>query len=313
MILGFTSCDPTRLPNLSGLKLGQNVSLVDNAQWLPTGPRRSRFRRRGRSTFLFTDIEGSTRKAHELGEDWFDVLQAHHDVLRPVFAAYGGLEVSTAGDSFFLVFPMPRTPSKRRSRCSGPLPPTTGRPAHRSRCGWACTPAWRGFRDNDYAGLTVHAASRVESAAAGAQVLVTQATLDAAEPSLSDDIGVLDLGFHRLKDLPSELRIYQVVADGLEREFPVGARHRRGAQQRAGSAVELRRTAPLCSHACTRCSTKTGSSRSSAPGGTGKTRVSLRLASERLHRHADGVWFVELDGCTTTLGVVDRDRARFSA
>src|SRR4051794_34869493 len=60
--------------------------------------------RLGDLTFLFTDIEGSTRCAHELGDDWFEVLQDHHRVLRPVFAVYGGLEVSTAGDSFFLVF-----------------------------------------------------------------------------------------------------------------------------------------------------------------------------------------------------------------
>ncbi len=258
----------------------------------------------GALTFLFTDIEGSTRKAHELGDNWFEVLQAHHDVLRPVFAAHGGAEVSTAGDSFFLVFEdaaraIEASVAMQRAIAAHDWTPS---PAVKVRMGMHTGLAR--FRDNDYAGLTVHAASRVESAAAGAQVLITQATLDAAEATLSPDIGVLDLGFHRLKDLPSELRIYQVTADGLEREFPLvrGIDVVRNNVPVPPSSFIGRTTILTRLHQMLdedRLVTIVG------PGGTGKTRVSLRLASERLHRHADGVWFVELDAAQDEVGVVN--------
>lgn len=258
----------------------------------------------GALTFLFTDIEGSTRKAHELGENWFDVLQAHHDLLRPVFAAHGGVEVSTAGDSFFLVFEdaakaVEASVAMQRAIAAHDWSPS---PPVKVRMGMHTGLAR--FRDNDYAGLTVHAASRVESAAAGAQVLVTQATLDAAEATLADGIGVLDLGFHRLKDLPSELRIYQLTADGLEREFPVvrGIDVVRNNVPIPPSSFVGRTTILTRLHQMLdedRLVTIVG------PGGTGKTRVSLRLAAERLHRHSDGVWFVELDSAHDEIGVVN--------
>ncbi|MBA2609161.1 MAG: tetratricopeptide repeat protein [Actinobacteria bacterium] len=257
----------------------------------------------GALTFLFTDIEGSTRKAHELGDHWFEVLQAHHDVLRPVFAAYGGAEVSTAGDSFFLVFEdaaqaVEASVAMQRAIAAHDWSPS---PPVKVRMGMHTGIAR--FRDDDYAGLTVHAASRVESAAAGAQVLITQATLDAAEATLGDDIGVVDLGFHRLKDLPSELQIYQVTAAGLEREFPVvrGIDVVRNNVPVPPSSFVGRTTILTRLHQMLeddRLVTIVG------PGGTGKTRVSLRLATERLHRHSDGVWFVELDPAQDEIGVV---------
>ena len=110
-------------------------------RWHPTST--VNFPTSGALTFLFTDIEGSTRKAHELGENWFEVLETHHEVLRPVFAAHGGIEVSTAGDSFFVVFEDAADADQRDGRhAARAWPRTTGRRTRRSRCGWACTPAW---------------------------------------------------------------------------------------------------------------------------------------------------------------------------
>ncbi len=197
----------------------------------------------GALTFLFTDIEGSTRKAHELGEDWFGVLETHHALLRPIFTAHGGLEVSTAGDSFFVVFEdaaaaVASTVAMQHVLAAHDWSP---HPEVKVRMGLHTGPARFRSEDKDYAGLTVHAASRVESAAAGAQVLITEATLDAARGAFPDGVDVLDLGYHRLKDLPSEVRIYQIVAEGLATRVPTGPRTRRRAQQRADTAVELRR------------------------------------------------------------------------
>ncbi|MEY2417800.1 MAG: hypothetical protein QOG90_480, partial [Actinomycetota bacterium] len=176
----------------------------------------------GALTFLFTDIEGSTRKAHELGDDWFAVLETHHALLRPVFAAHGGVEVSTAGDSFFVVFAdaaqaVAATIAMQRAMVDHDWSP---QPPVKVRMGLHTGFARFRSDDNDYAGLTVHAASRVESAAAGAQVLITQATLDEAQSAWPDGVETIDLGFHRLKDLPAEMRLYQLAAAGLEREFP---------------------------------------------------------------------------------------------
>jgi predicted ATPase/class 3 adenylate cyclase len=264
---------------------------------LPTG---------GALTFLFTDIEGSTRKAHELGDAWFDVLEAHHALLRPVFAAHGGVEVSTAGDSFFVVFDdaaqaVASTIAMQRAIAAHDWSP---HPPIRVRMGLHTGPARFRAHDNDYAGLTVHTASRVESAAAGAQVLITQATLDAALAGWPDGIDTLDLGFHRLKDLPAELQLHQLAAEGLPREFPPVrgldvARNNIPVPPSSfvGRTDELARLHRLLDE--DRFVTIVGS------GGTGKTRLALRLASERLPRHADGVWFVELAAAIDEAGVVN--------
>jgi predicted ATPase/class 3 adenylate cyclase len=249
----------------------------------------------GALTFLFTDIEGSTRKAHELGDDWFAVLEKHHALLRPVFAAHGGLEVSTAGDSFFVVFEdasaaIAATVAMQHTLAAHDWSPHA---AVKVRMGLHTGPARFRPEDKDYAGLTVHAASRVESAAAGAQVLITEATLDAAREMFPDGVDVLDLGYHRLKDLPSEVRIYQLVAEGLPREFPpvrgldvVRNNVPTPPSSFIGRTDALRRLHHQLEEG--RLVTITG------PGGTGKTRLALRVAAERLPRYADGVWFVGL-------------------
>jgi predicted ATPase/class 3 adenylate cyclase len=251
----------------------------------------------GALTFLFTDIEGSTRKAHELGEDWFTVLETHHALLRPVFTAHGGVEVSTAGDSFFVVF----EDAARAVTATVAMQHAIGghdwspHPQVKVRMGLHTGLARFRAHDNDYAGLTVHAASRVESAAAGGQVLITQATLDAARDAWPDGVDTIDLGLHRLKDLPAELQLYQLAADGLAREFPpvrgldvVRNNVPVPPSTFVGRTDVLARLHRLVDE--NRLVTIVGS------GGTGKTRVALRAATERLARHADGVWFVELAG-----------------
>lgn len=249
----------------------------------------------GALTFLFTDIEGSTRKAHELGEAWFEVLETHHAILRPVFASHGGAEVSTAGDSFFIVF---EDASQAVGAAVAMQHAISGhdwspQPQVRVRMGLHTGPARFRAQDNDYAGLTVHAASRVESAAAGAQVLITQATLDAASERWPSDIELIDLGFHRLKDLPAELKLYQVAAPGLEREFPPV----RGLELARNNVPVPPSTFIGRTEVLSRLHRLVDDNRLVSivgTGGTGKTRVALRLATERLSRHGDGVWFVEL-------------------
>jgi predicted ATPase/class 3 adenylate cyclase/predicted negative regulator of RcsB-dependent stress response len=260
----------------------------------------------GALTFLFTDIEGSTRKAHELGDDWFAVLEAHHAILRPVFAAHGGVEVSTAGDSFFVVFTnaaaaVASTIAMQRAIAAHDWSP---HPQVKVRMGMHTGLARFRSHDNDYAGLTVHAASRVESAAAGAQVLITQATLDAAQDEWPDGVDALDLGAHRLKDLPAELQLFQLVADGLEREFPPV----RGLDVVRNNVPVPPSTFIGRTEVLSRLHRMLDDDRLVTvvgPGGTGKTRVVQRLATERLHRHADGVWFADLSSAIDEASVVN--------
>lgn len=263
----------------------------------------SAFPTTGPLTFLFTDIEGSTLKAAELGDRWFPVLEKHHALLRPVFTTHGGVEVSTAGDSFFVVFDNARSAVEATVAMQHAIAANDWAPLPEVRVRMGLHTGLARFRahDNDYAGLTVHAASRVESAAAGGQVLLTQATLDACG-DLPTGVTLIDLGAHRLKDLPSEVQIYQVVADGLLRDFPPvrGLEVAKNnvpipASSFIGRSEVLARMHHLLD--ADRLVTVVGS------GGTGKTRVALQLAAERLHRHADGVWFISLDPATDAAGV----------
>lgn len=244
-------------------------------------------------TLLFTDIEGSTRLALELGDAWLDVLQAHHRIMRDAIAANAGVEVSTAGDSFFVVFDDPADAARGAVAMVRALDGHDWRPHPPVRVRIGMHTGEAIVHGGDYAGIAVHTASRVESAASGAQILLTAATLDALA-GLPDGLDVIDLGTHRLKDLPAELRLYQLVADGLERNFPsvrgVAALRnnvptpvstfigRREELSRLGRSLDRDRLVSLV-----------------GPGGTGKTRLAIQAASERLHRYAGGVWFVQLD------------------
>lgn len=242
---------------------------------------------------MFTDIEGSTRLAHLRGEDWPAALEQHHRLIREVVDSHGAHEVSTAGDSFFIVTQEASAAIQlavdiQRSIGSHdwtPLDPM------RVRIGMHTGEAL--LHDDDYVGITVHAASRVQSAASGGQILLSSATTEAAG-QLDASIELLDLGLHALKDLPNEVQLFQVVAEGLDRDFPpvrsLGVLRN---NVPAPPSSFIGRTSVLSElHGSLdrdRVVTLTG------PGGAGKTRLALKLATERLARYRDGVWFVELD------------------
>jgi predicted ATPase/class 3 adenylate cyclase len=231
---------------------------------------------RGTVTFLFTDIEGSTRLLQELGDQYADVLAEHRRILRREFARYGGVEVGTEGDSFFVAFAkasdaLAAAEAAREALVGGPIRVRiglhTGEPT---------------VIDEGYVGIDVHRAARIAAAGHGGQILVSQATRDLAGADRLRDLGV-----HRLKDLAAPERLYQLDDD----EFPP----LRGVDQtnlpvqptpfvgRERELVEV--LALLDSH---RIVTLTGS------GGSGKTRLALQAAAESVEQYGDGVWFVSL-------------------
>ncbi|MGH2380689.1 MAG: ATP-binding protein [Candidatus Limnocylindria bacterium] len=251
----------------------------------------------GTVTFLFTDIEGSTRLLQSQSEGWPTILARHQELLRAAFEANGGAEVGTEGDSFFVAFPtapgaVAAAVSSQQALAGEPWPDGA---EVRVRIGLHTGEASRGV--DGYVGLNVHRASRIAGVAHGGQVLLSDVTRGLVEGSLPDGVGLRDLGEHRLKDLERAEHLWQLVITGLPGEFPpiasldaVPNNLPTRLTTFLGRQREIGEISELLSHS--RLLTLTG------PGGTGKTRLSLEVAAGSLTEHRDGVFFVELAAIT---------------
>jgi class 3 adenylate cyclase len=159
----------------------------------------------GTVTFLFSDIEGSTNLARQLGPDWSAVLRLHRDLLRAAFTSEGGHELGTEGDSFFVVFPSARAAVAAAAAAQRALTEAAwpGEVSLRVRMGIHTAEATpEGTHQEDYTGLEVHRAARIAATAHGGQVVLsgqTAALIDERPPA---GVGVRALGAHRLKDFP---------------------------------------------------------------------------------------------------------------
>ncbi|WP_341717763.1 adenylate/guanylate cyclase domain-containing protein [Micromonospora sp. FIMYZ51] len=244
-------------------------------------------------TFVFTDIEGSTRLAQLLGPGYRPVLAEHRRLLRRTIAATEGAELLTEGDSFFLAFgdagaALTACLSAQRALADHEWP--TPEAAPRVRMGLHT--GWAEPRDGEYASPEVHRAARVAAAAHGGQVLCSAATARRAEP-LPAGASLLDLGLHRLRGFDDRERLFQLVAPGLERQFPRprtadAVAHNLPIQVtsfvgRQTERVELRQL--VAGH---RLVTVLGA------GGGGKTRLAVELATDLVEQYPDGVWFVDI-------------------
>jgi predicted ATPase/class 3 adenylate cyclase len=244
-------------------------------------------------TFLFTDIEGSTRLVQALGDRYAEVLAKHCRILRAAISNHGGIEVGTEGDSFFAVFPsgasaLEATTSAQRALAAGRWPKDA---QVRVRMGVHTGEGTLG--GENYIGLDVHRAARIAAAGHGGQVVVSEATRAGIGTDLPAGTALRDLGAHRLKDLAMPEHLYQLEIDGLPVEFPalrsLDARANNLPVQLTsfvGREAEIAEVQGLIDRA--RLVTLTG------PAGAGKTRLALQVAAERLLRHGDGAFFVEL-------------------
>jgi class 3 adenylate cyclase len=174
----------------------------------------------GTVTFLFTDVEGSTRLLQRLGKGFPAVIDDHGRILREAIAAGGGTEVQTEGDSFFAAFPTAagavRTALQAQRALAAHAWPDEN--AVRVRMGLHTGEAVLG--GDDYIGLDVHRAARISAAGHGPQVLISEPTRTLVEGALPDGISLRDLGQHRLKDLERPEHLHQLVIDGLAADFP---------------------------------------------------------------------------------------------
>ena len=245
-------------------------------------------------TFVFTDIEGSTKLLQQVGDSYADLLGTHRRLLRSSFAAYGGSEVDTQGDAFFFAFASPRAAIEAAAHAQQALE-THGWPDdQRIRVRMGLHLGEPLLVDGHYVGIDVHRAARICSAAHGGQVLVSARLRDEVVDVPFDDLGFTDLGEHRLKDLPEPERLLQLGVSGLPERFPpirslqppTNLPHRVRALVGRGREVEELRG--LLTGSGTRLVTITG------PGGTGKTRLAVATAHGLLENFAHGAFFVDL-------------------
>jgi predicted ATPase/class 3 adenylate cyclase len=249
----------------------------------------------GTVTFLFTDIEGSTRLEQQVGTTRYAVLrERHRELLRAAFAAHGGIEQSTEGDSFFVVFSSARDAVAAAIAGQRALAAETWPDDAPVRVRMGLHSGEAGMAGGTLVGLDINRAARIAAAAHGGQILVSDATRALVSGGLPDDIHLHDLGEHRLRDLAGPERLVQLDADDLPEAFPavrsLDARPNNLPTQLTtfvGRERELAQALELLPRA--RLHTLTG------PGGTGKTRLSLQIAAAAAEHFPDGVWFVALE------------------
>ena len=243
---------------------------------------------------LFSDIEGSTVLVRRLGERYSEALSAQRTLLRAAFRSFGGRELGTEGDSFFVVF---ESATAAVSCCVAGQRALAGHDwpdglTVRVRMGLHSGEPSR--YEDGYVGLDVHRAARIAATAHGGQVVLSDPTRHLVESRLAADVSLRDLGWHRLKDIEAPERIYQLVVAGLPDRFP--SLKSLGAQSRlpvpmtplVGRERDLEQVIATLLRPGIRLVTLTGT------GGVGKTRLSLAAAAALDQEFPQGVFFIPL-------------------
>jgi hypothetical protein len=241
-------------------------------------------------TFLFTDIEGSTRRWEADAEAMRAALVAHDDVLRTAIEAYEGFLFSHTGDGVVAAFASPKSAVDAAIAAQRALELPV-------RMGLATGEAE--LRDGDYFGAVLNRAARVMAAGHGGQILVADSTA-----SLLSGVDLIDLGPRRLRDVLVPVGVFQVRAPGLATEFPpLRALDTSPGNLRSQTTSFIGREAETAelqdavkSH---RLVTLTG------VGGVGKTRLATETAACLADEFSDGVWFFDLAAVTDSTAVPD--------
>jgi predicted ATPase/class 3 adenylate cyclase len=248
----------------------------------------------GTVTFLFTDIEGSTKLAQEYADAMPSLLARHNEILKQAIEGHNGFVFQIVGDSFCASFhnasdALHAALEAQRSLHHEPWTPAPIKARMGIHTGQA------EFQENgEYQGyLTLSHAQRLMSAAHGGQVLLSFTTQELVRDEMPEGVNLRDMGERRLKDVIRSEHIYQLVIADLPNEFPPIKtldvyHHNLPAQMtsfigRETEMAEIKQA--LKTH---RLVTLTGS------GGAGKSRLSLQVSMDCLHQFADGVWLVEL-------------------
>jgi class 3 adenylate cyclase/WD40 repeat protein len=269
----------------------------------------------GTVTFLFTDIEGSTRLLRRLGERYAEVVGRHDRLVRAACAGHGGREVSTQGDAFFVAFPragdaVAAAVQVQRALAEERWPEGAG---VRVRMGLHTGEPVVGA--TDYVGLAVHRAARICAVGHGGQILLSSATRELLEDDLRPGVSFRDLGQRRLKDFDRPERLFQVVVGDLPADFPpvvsVAAEAVELPPELDADAPLVGREADLDALREQWRSAHGGAGRLvlvAGARGMGKTRLAAELAGE-VHRDRGAVLYGFVAGAPqTALGVLARAR-----
>ena len=244
-------------------------------------------------TFLFTDIEESTKLAQEHPEEWETLRARHHVILRETIEAHNGYVFQVIGDAFCAAFDAPKDAfqaaieaQRKLQRENWSEAPLKVRMAIHSGEAEAYRNEYRGY-------FTLSLAQRLVSAGHGGQTLLSESTENLLRGHLPKDISLLNLGEHKFKNILQPVRVFQVIAPDSQKEFPalraqdvllnnlpVQLTSFIGREKEIADVIGLLGKSRLV--------TLTGA------GGTGKTRLSIQVAKELLDQYPDGVWMVEL-------------------
>ncbi|PJE15792.1 MAG: adenylate/guanylate cyclase domain-containing protein [Mycobacterium sp.] len=241
-------------------------------------------------TFLFTDVEGSTRRWEADAEAMRSALTAHDEVLRQVIEAHGGFLFKHTGDGVCAAFASPRSAVDAAVAAQHKLELPV-------RMGLATGEAE--LREADYFGAVLNRAARVMAAGHGGQILLAESTA-----GLLSGVDLVELGPRRLRDIPVPLSLFQVRAAGLATEFPpLRALDTSPGNLRPASTSLIGRDTDVAAIAAAikthQVVTLTG------VGGVGKTRLAVQVATELAEVFPDGVWLFELATVTDPAAVPD--------
>jgi predicted ATPase/class 3 adenylate cyclase len=247
----------------------------------------------GTVTFLFTDIEGSSRLWENHGDAMAVALARHDAILRESLEARGGNIFKTIGDAFCAAFPVALGALEAAVAAQRLLRDEPWQEIERMKVRMGIHTGSAESRDSDYFGPVLNRVSRLLAAAHGGQVLLTLATEELVRDHLPEGVSLRDLGERRLRDLNRPERVFQVLAPDLPSDFPalrsleifpnnlpVQLTSFIGREKEMNEVKRLLGTTHLL--------TLTGT------GGTGKTRLSMQVAADLLDQFADGVWLIEL-------------------
>jgi predicted ATPase/class 3 adenylate cyclase len=249
----------------------------------------------GTVTLLFTDIEGSTTLLQRLGDRYQQTLEDHNRLVREAIRLYGGYEVDTAGDAFFVAFERARDAvacavAAQQALQRHPWPDGVSVHVRMGIHTGEPTPSHEG-----YVGLDVNRTARISAAAWGGQIVLSRTTRALMENDMPEAVTLRDLGYHRLKDLEHPEHLYQVLHPALAAQFPpvrsldaLPNNLPRRLSSFIGREQEIKDVKRLLG--ATRLLSLIG------PGGGGKTRLALQVAGDVLDSFAHGAFFIELAG-----------------
>ncbi len=267
---------------------------------------------RGTVTFLFTDIVGSTRLWERHPEAMGDALRRHDALMREASARNEGHVFKTVGDAFCVAFPTPRLALSAAIDAQRALAGTDWGPLGSLAVRMGIHTGTAELRDNDYFGGTLNRTARIESAAHGGQILLSQVTQGLLEDDRPEHTAFKSLGNHRLRNLDRPEHLYQAVVAGLEQDFPAPRSLEvlpNNLPVQTSSFVGREREMEEVKSRLekTRLLTLLGT------GGTGKTRLSLETGAQLIQAFDDGVWLVELAMITEPGQIVEAVAAAVGA